>query len=113
MLNKEYKMLKYIYKHKDCTYEMLENKFPEKDIFNYLRYYEEFITGDGPEEQMENGIYNGKFTYKNDAKISISRNGEEYIEHKQHDFWAFFFPYAITTLIAISGVIAQIIGLFN
>lgn len=113
MLNEEYKIMKYIYKHKNCTYQMLESKFPKEDMYEYLVRYSSYFDGDAPTEQMTNNVYNGEYKYASTAKVIVSHAGEEYIEHKQHEFWAFFFPYAITTLIALSSVIAQIVDLLN
>lgn len=109
MLNSEYKVLKYISRHENCTYQNLKTKFRKKDIDQILPYINEYIDGDAMKEQMVDGIYNSVFKYDSDAKFRLSRSGEELIERKRHEFWAFFFPYAITTLIALSSVVAQII----
>ena len=61
---------------------------------------------------MQNGEYVG-YQITDDSTYSANRSGEELIEKKQHEFWGFFFPYAITTLIAVSSVIVQIIELFT
>lgn len=113
MLNSEYKVLKYIYKHPDVTFEKLTTKFCKFENLNTtLRRLDSFIEWSKMEESVdENNISTGNYHFVNDSAFNISRNGEELIEQKQHEFWAFFFPYAITTLIAVSSVIVQIIEL--
>lgn len=44
---------------------------------------------------------------------TLSRAGYEYFYQKRHDAWLFWFPYGITTLIAATSVIVQLINLFK
>lgn len=113
MLNSEYKVLKYIYKHPDVTFKKLNAKFHKFENLNTtLRRLDPYIEWSKMEESVdENNNYTGNYHFVDDSAFNISRNGEELIERKQHEFWAFFFPYAITTLIAASSVTVQIIGL--
>lgn len=40
---------------------------------------------------------------------TLSRQGYQYLYDKQHNTWLFWFPYTITTLIAIASIISQFI----
>lgn len=42
---------------------------------------------------------------------TISLDGIAYLEEQSHHFWAFLFPYVITTLIAIASVIVSVFAL--
>lgn len=65
------------------------------------------------EEKDERGIYTGGYSIPDNANYYLSAKGLEIIEKKQHEFWSFVLPYGITTLIAISSVVAQIIDIFQ
>ena len=47
--------------------------------------------------------------YKTDG-YEITIEGRAYIEQKRREFWAFFLPYAITTVIALLSLITSIAG---
>lgn len=112
MLNREYKLLKYINKHPDVSFEKLKDKFPKLDTELTLRRFDDYVSWSKMEEtQDENGIYTGTYRFADDSTFCISRSGEELIEKKNHDFWSFFLPYAITTLIAISSVVVNLISI--
>lgn len=40
----------------------------------------------------------------------ITLEGRAYVENKRRDFWAFFVPYAVTTLIALTNILATILA---
>lgn len=40
----------------------------------------------------------------------ITIEGRAYLEQVRHEFWAFFLPYAITTIIALLSLITSIAG---
>ena len=111
MLNSEYKVLKYIYKHPEVSFKKLKCKFPKFENLNTtLRRLDSYIEWSKMEELVDdNNIYTGNFHFVDDSTFEISREDEQLIEKKQHEFWAFFFPYAITTLIAVASVVIQII----
>lgn len=44
----------------------------------------------------------------NKVFYTLSREGYQYFDDKTHDTWLFWFPYTITTLIAIASLLAQI-----
>ena len=113
MLNSEYKLLKYISKHPDVSFKKLKNKFRKfENLTTTLRRLDTYIEWSKMEESAnENNIPTGNYHFVDDSTFNISRNGEELIEKKNHEFWSFFFPYAITTLIAVASVVVQIIEL--
>lgn len=129
MLNKSYKILKYIYRNPNITKEKIVKKFPEfekykKCISEYVlvtdnnvdiveKYEEKLIMEAGQlnlnisemsayiEENMpdvKNVIDNNLILYSTNLKF------DEYYEKKRHDAWLFWFPYIITTLIAITSI---------
>lgn len=67
MLNSEYKVLKYINHHENCTYQKLKTKFCKEDIDQILQYIDEYIGGDSKKEQIVNGKYTGVFMYELNA----------------------------------------------
>lgn len=113
MLNSEYKVLKYIYRHPDVSFKKLKKKFSKLNLSIVLRRQGHYLEWTKLEEtQDKNGAYTGNYQFSDDSIFYVSYSGEEYIEKKQHDFWTFFFPYAITTLIAISSVIIDLLNFF-
>lgn len=129
MLNKSYKILKCIYHNPNITKEEILNKFPEfekyKNCISEYVYitdnnidivgtYEEklileaerlnlnvsemssYIEENMPDE--ENVIDNKLILYSTNLKF------DEYYEKKIHDAWLFWFPYTVTTLIAIASL---------
>lgn len=129
MLNKSYKILKYIYHNPNITKEEILKKFPEFEKYKncILEYvlvadnnidivgtYEEklfkeadrlnlnvsekssYIEENMPDE--ENVIDNKLILYSTNLKF------DEYYEKKIHDAWLFWFPYTVTTLIAIAAL---------
>lgn len=108
MLKREISTLKYIKKHPNVTKATLYQKFPflEND-FMYISHY---ISISGEEEIMENGLYTGECKSVDSSTYRLNRAGEQYFEDKRHEWLSFILPYGITTLIAVSSVVAQIIS---
>ncbi len=129
MLNKSYKILKYIYRNPNITKEKVLKKFPEfmkyeKCISEYVivtdnnvdivEKYEEKLIMEADQlnlniSEMSSYIERNMPDIKNvidDRLILYSTNlkFDEYYEKKKHDAWLFWFPYIITTLIAIAAI---------
>lgn len=129
MLNKLYKILKYIYHNPNITKEKVLIKFPEfmkyeNCISEYVivtdnnvdivgKYEEKLILAAEQlninmskipsyiEENMpeiKNVIDDTLILYSTNLKF------DEYYEKKKHDAWLFWFPYLITTLIAVAAI---------
>lgn len=129
MLNKSYKILKYIYRNPNITKEKVLKKFPE--FMKYENCISEYVTvtdnnadvvGKYEEKlimeadqlnlnrsEMSSYIERNMPDIKNvidDRLILFSTNlkFDEYYEKKKHDARLFWFPYIITTLIAIAAI---------
>ena len=129
MLNKSYKILKCIYRNPNITKEKLIRKFPEFEKYtnsiseyvivtdnniDIVGAYEEKLIKEAEqlnlnlskrssyiEENMpvvKNVIDNNLILYSTNMKF------DEYYEKKKHDAWLFWFPYIVTTLIAIAAL---------
>lgn len=129
MLKKTYKILKYIYKNLNISKSELEKKF--SDFEKYQSCITAYVTKiDKNENCLDKfvaeaqslGLTNGELNQyvsermanvqdiDDDLLILYSTNltFDEYHEKRKHDTWLFWFPYTITTLIAIASLLAQI-----
>lgn len=129
MLNKSYKILKYIYRNPNITKEKVLKKFPEfmkyenciseyvivtDNNVDVVGKYEEKLIMEVDQlnlniSEMSSYIERNMPDIKNaidDRLILFSTNlkFDEYYEKKKHDAWLFWFPYIITTLIAIAAI---------
>lgn len=111
MLKYEYKILKYIYRHEGKSAKQLTEKFPYIDDY-YFRI-KKYLDEEPAINIYSESVCAKKGLDENETVICINLEGEEIVERKRHEFWSFFFPYAITTLVALASVIAQIAPLFN
>lgn len=131
MLKKTYKILKYIYKNPNISKPELEKKFSDFEKYTgcisayvaktdkNVNHLDKFV-----EEAQKLGLTNGELNQyvsehmasvqdaDDDLLILYSTNlkFDEYREKKKHDTLLFWFPYTITTLIAIASLLAQIFG---
>lgn len=133
MLKKTYKILKYIYKNPNISKSELEKKF--SDFEKYQSCISSYVsvkdTNKDIEEEtrsklnlecqklglkiVESAEYVSKHmanvqNITDDSLIFYSTNltFDEYYEKRKHDTWLFWFPYTITTLIAIASLLDQI-----
>lgn len=126
MLNREYRILKYIYKNPKITKSKLLQKFHdfeeyETSISEYV--FEESKNIDNVSETrgfLINKAVDSKMPIREVSKyvdanmpdveniidnslifFSAKKSFKEYLEKRRHDRWLFLFPYAITTMISI------------
>lgn len=136
MLKTTYKILKYIYKHPSTTRATLLNNFSdfktyENTINDYVtkvdknrdleqeaveKLFEEASRLNMPIGEQSEYVRNHMPDIQNvtdNSLISYSTNlnFEEHLEKRRHDRWLFWFPYIVTTVIAIVSVVVQIINL--
>lgn len=132
ILKDEYRILKYVKKHKVVTKSELIRIFPHfnsiwsnsiiqcyldetnenREIFNkkqdeydknlFVLKNPSYVNGEIEPPKYVNDY--DKITYR------INRDGQEYFEKKQREFWVFILPYGITTIIAATSVILEIIN---
>lgn len=108
MLKRELKVLKYVKKHPDVTRKVLYEKFPFlKDDYRYVR---EYLMVEGEEPVIYEGLDTGTTQLTDDSTYRLSHEGEQFFKDKSDKFWSFILPYGITTLIALSSVIMQILN---
>lgn len=132
MLNKTYKILKYIHKNpkikksdllmKFSDFEKYQNCISEyvivtDDNINLEKVEEETLIIEANQLGLSIGetsdyIKNNKARTENSINNSLilystNLNFNEYFEKKKHDAWLFWFPYTLTTFIAIASLIAQ------
>lgn len=138
MLKQQYRILKYIYKNPEIKKSALLQKFP--DFEKYERSISEFVfQNDSNQDIVEktrdqliheadkkglsvaqiNAYVNNNMpkdiqNITDYSLITYSTNLEfqKFFEKKRHDTLIFWFPYAITTLIAFSSIIIQLIRLY-
>lgn len=135
MLKKTYKILKYIYKNPNISKSELEKKF--SDFEKYQSCISSYVSVNDTNKDIEEetrsklnlecqklGLKIGEsaeYVSKHMANVqnitddslifySTNLTFDEYHEKRKHDTWFFWFPYTITTLIAIASLLAQIFG---
>lgn len=135
MLKKTYKILKYIYKNPNISKSELEKKF--SDFEKYQSCISSYVSVNDTNEDIEEetrsklnlecqklGLKIGEsaeYVSKHMANVqnitddslifySTNLTFDEYYEKRKHDTWFFWFPYTITTLIAIASLLVQILG---
>lgn len=109
---REIKVLKYIKKHQPVTKKQLYSKFPflESDF----RFISEYVTINGTEYLTDSSGYDtGEWVVVETSTYTLNRNGRIFFEKQREKFWAFWLPYGITTIIAISSLIINIIGIIK
>ncbi len=105
MRKREYKVLKYVKRHPGVTKQRLYSKFPFlEDDFHYINDY---FWIDDLEKDVCNGLETGTSHVVDTSTYRLKHKGYEEIEKKRHDKWLFWFPYAITTIIAATSAIFQ------
>lgn len=111
---KSYKLLKHLYKEDkldeeevnkitEHTSEKISNSYASLLLQNHL--IEKRTVGDYIDEKNE--IKDGKCYYK------ITLSGRYFIEEKRKNLFMFWFPYIITTALAIATLIVAIAGLYQ
>lgn len=125
MLNREYRILKYIYKHPKITKLKLLQKF--HDFEEYQTSISEYVFEENKNKDDISETRDCLVNQALDAEMSIGEISEyvkknmpdienivdnsliffstkksfkEYLEKRRHDRWLFLFPYAITTMIS-------------
>lgn len=108
MLKREIKVLKYVKKHPDATRKVLYQKFPFlEDDYCYVRKY---LMVEGEEPVFYEGLDTGTTQLTDNSTYRLSHEGEQFFKDKSDKFWSFILPYGITTFIALSSVIIQILN---
>lgn len=135
MLNREYEMLKHIYKHPRVTKSVMLKKFPDFEEYRSIVSEYAFVDDENKDTKAETqeellqqanqmgftigetqeyvkSNMSGTKDVADDSLIfySAKRILRLYIEEKRRKFWSFALPYGITTLIAIASVIARLFG---
>lgn len=112
MLKIEYKILKYIYKHGRVPKNKLSSKFKKHNIELILLDIAEYVNTD-----IKTMIYDDdgnptlEYSPTPESLYRLNKSGNEYVERRKHEFRMFFFPYLITTAIAITSLLTQLLPL--
>lgn len=107
----EMKVLKYIKRHENTTKKELCEKFNFfEDVYNQICCYAPY-SGDQPVID-KNGNETGEYVWNDSSTFSLNRQGIEFFQKRRNEAWVRWFPYAITTLIALSSIIIQVIRLY-
>lgn len=98
MRTRDYRVLKYVKRHPEVTKRNLYEKydFLEKDY----KYIGDFLCIENQEPEVDNGMPTGKWLIVDTSTYVLNHAGYEQLEKKRHDTWLFWFPYAVTTIIA-------------
>lgn len=138
MVNRQRKILKYIYKHPRSTHSTLLRKFPDFTDYTgispeYLIIQDEYVDAEQAWEQKLSAEASKKRLsiaetqeyiqshIPKDKLISVADPDDykfystnlafqEYLEKRRHEAVLFWVPYILTTLIAAVSVILQIIN---
>lgn len=112
MLKIEYKILKHIYKHGGISETLLSRKFKKHNIEHILPGIADYIYADN-KAMIYDDDGNPTFEYSTTPESSyrLNKSGNEYVERRKHEFRMFFFPYLITTIIAITSLLTQLLPL--
>lgn len=138
MVNRQRKILKYIYKNPDITLSAILREFPDFEKYesaskDYLRTTNRYIDVKKKWEDKlyleaeNNGVpYEERQKYidshmpldkvtsvpdENDYKFySTNLNFQEYLEKRRHETILFWVPYGLTTIIAAVSVILQFLN---
>jgi hypothetical protein len=105
-----YKIMKYIYRHKEVTIGELREKFG-KDKADYILYL-------CPAHYAAYRDVTGKLTYdisstSHDGLIGLTPNGNKYIEDRRDSFIKWIIPTLISILALVTSVSALITSMSN
>lgn len=108
-LAREIKILSYIRRHTAVTGKQLTKKFPDIDeYFYHLKEknicVEEAVSIYSKEDRDKMKISD------DEPIIYLTIYGDDVVLKHRHEFWHFILPYGITTFIALSSVIIQILN---
>lgn len=136
MIKQHYRVLKYIHKHKGIDKAKLLKRFPDfEDSLIYISKYLyvedenkkdlEIIKGHLSKKANELKLNSNqrleyiesnmlKFTYDDSVVFySTKLSFQEYLEKKRHDTWLFWFPYTVTTVIAVISATPTVIEIIK
>lgn len=130
MTKQHYKVLKYIHKHQPIRKSDVLKKFP--DFEKYLTHISEYLDIEDQNKDIQKSVESQLVKEAKELGLNVGETSEyiqsympndnpndsyifystkllfqEYLEKKRHDAWLFWFPYIITTIIAIASLIAQ------
>lgn len=102
-------MLKFIKKKKRVSEAVLLEKFNDFDS-KRMNFSLLIVRTDEGEKEFEEKFEEEYEENPSKVFYTLSREGYQYFDDKTHERWLFWFPYTITTLIAIASLLAQILG---
>lgn len=116
--NYQFRLLKYLHRHPYISYQDLLaayiNKGTRQRLDNALF---KFNCGDLLEltpfrsnEEDTGERYDIGSALSNNMHLVLSERGQAIVQERLHQFWIFAIPYALTTIIALGSLIAQIYG---
>lgn len=108
------KVLKYLYKHESETVVNLKALagYSGKGTYgDQLRALLEENMIRLQDQDKEPDLEGGFIDSKDPPRMAITIKGRAYIEQKRKDTWTFWFPYAITTVIALINIVIAAISL--
>lgn len=113
MRTRDYKVVRYIKHHPGITKESLYKKFNFLNAETY-KYIKDYIDIEHPEPELnDNGNPTGNWVVGESSTFSINHFGEEILEKRRHDKWLFWFPYIVTTIIALISAAPTIYKIIN
>lgn len=101
-----YKLLKHLYRVesiKKCEVDPFTGHDPKKGENLYTAYLRKagYIEPRTVGEKVENGEFISGVEF-----WDITLDGRDYIEKRRKDFWMFWLPYGITTIIALAALLS-------
>lgn len=106
VLLKVEKILGYIHRRKVVTSKQLTKRF--KDIDDYYDILKrDYVIEKTAKEILKKEYMEKKRIPENEPVFYLSIYGIDIVLKRRREFWGFLLPYAITTIIAITSLIAQ------
>lgn len=97
-----YSYIKFALDEEDKNEEIFQDKLEKYNYYLHVLELPEYVNGEiQPPEVCSNNDY---------IYYTLNNSGYEHLEKRQRDAWLFWFPYTVTTIIAASSVILEIIN---
>lgn len=112
VFRREIKILKYIYWRKVVTNKQLSKRFHDIDYY-YEHLKTKYIHEDAAKLVLFDSVRKRKHIPDDEPVFYLTIYGDDVVVNNRHQFWGFFFPYVITTIIALISAAPTIHKIIN
>lgn len=111
MDSKSYKILKLLYRKKNCTYSQIEKQTKHKEYQSPSKYISFLFSQKYVSYWCsQNLVEIGGIKEPETIGYSITLAGESYVEERRRNGRNFWVPYVITTLLAVASLLVAILS---